>query len=411
MKLRPLIVALSLAANVALLFAIAQRSPRWADFFTSHTTTPEAAANAAKASADPTPKPDVLAQDTWPNLSTGDMQAVVARLRAEGFPPNLQRAIISALIAQQFADRHHALAELIKAQPWWTSFNSAASAKIMATRQQLQRDEKDAIDALLGANSGTTAYAHAQQVRKFGELPAEKLSTLNQIDSDYNDLINEVRRNAQGILLKEDRDKIAYLEKEKRDDITKVLTPDELFEYDLRSSPTASSLRTQLAAFSPTEAEFRAIFKAQQAFDAQYGGGSFEMMTAEQRRARAQDQAKLTEQIQPLLTPERFDEYKLKTDPQYIQANALVTRLQLPPTATMDIVTVQKDISKRAETIRGDRSISAEQRSTQLNALGREAEVRLTPILGDSGLSAYKQSSGGWINMLQRQTPTGASKQ
>jgi hypothetical protein len=101
----------------------------------------------------------------------------------------------------------------------------------------------------------------------------------------------------------------------------------------------------------------------------------------------------------------------LKTDPQYVQANALVTRLQLPPTATSDIVAVQKDIAKRADAIRNDRSIAPDQRSNQLNALGHEADVRLTPILGDSGLSAYKQSGGGWINMLQRQTPTGMPKQ
>jgi hypothetical protein len=410
MKLRPLLIALSLAANVALLFAVTQRSARWADFFSLGSSKPSAVVPAAKAGTAEAPKADAFTPETWANLKAGDIKSVAERLKAEGFPVSLQRAIIGALVAEQFADRHHALAEMIRAQPWWAMmFNSASGGKIMTARQQLQRDEKDAIDALLGPDAGTTTYAHARQERQFGDLPPAKLSELDRINSDYNELISDVRNSSQGILLKEDRDKIAYLEKEKRDDITKLLTPDELFAYDLRSSPTANSLRTQLASFNPTEDEFRAIFKAQQAFDAQYGGGNFELMSPEQRRARAGAQQQLTDQVQAVLSPDRFADYKLKTDPAYLSANAIVTRLELPATATTDIVTIQKDIMKRADSIRTDRSLSADERTSQLTALGSEAVVRLTPVLGDAGLAAYKQSGGYWINMLQRTPPPPAA--
>jgi hypothetical protein len=406
MKLRPLLIALSLAANLALLFAVVQRSPRWSDFFSLGSSNSSTVAPAGKTAAAEAAKADTLTPETWANLTTGDIKSVAERLRAEGFPASLQRAIIGALVAEQFADRHHALAEMIRAQPWWAMmFNSASGGKIMTARQQLQRDEKDAIDALLGPDAGTTSYAHARQQRQFGDLAPAKMSELDRINSDYNELISDVRNSTQGILLKDDRDKIAYLEKEKRDDITKLLTPEELFDYDLRSSPTANSLRTQLAAFNPTEDEFRAIFKAQQAFDAQYGGGSVELISPEQRRARAGAQQQLNDQVQTLLTPDRFADYKLKTDSAYLSANAIVTRLELPATATTDIVTIQKDILKRADTVRTDRSLSADERTSQLTALGSEAIVRLTPVLGDTGLAAYKQTGGYWINMLQRTPP------
>ncbi len=64
-----------------------------------------------------------------------------------------------------------------------------------------------------------------------------------------------------------DREKLALLNRERRADLERVLTPEELFEYDLRQGPTAMRLRSQLAAFQPTEEEYRAIFTVQHALD------------------------------------------------------------------------------------------------------------------------------------------------
>lgn len=403
MNLRPLLIGASLIANVALAIAVSDRTVHWTAVFASAASNaPAATATASTAAAVPTPPP--LDPKVWKGLLGTDLAATLAHLRAEGFPPSMQRAILAALIAEQFADRHKALASMINAEPWWRGnlYGSNSGAKILAARQQLQRDEKEALDNLLGADSGLTAYARAQQIKQYGNLPPEKLSELNRINSDYNELMSEVRNAAQGILLPEDRDKLAYLEKEKRADITAALTPDELFEYDLHNSSTAGSLRYQLAAFNPTEDEFRAIFKVRQAFDAQYANGNFDMMTMDQRRAYGEAQAELTKQIQPLLSADRYAEYQQKTDPAYIQANALVTRLNLPATATSDIVAVQKDITKRASAIRQDNTLSPPDRAVQLKALGDEAVLRLTPTLGDAGIAAYRQSGGYWINTLQR---------
>ena len=46
---------------------------------------------------------------------------------------------------------------------------------------------------------------------------------------------------------------------------TKVLTPEQLLEYQLRNSDLASNLKYQIGAFEPTESEYHAIFQANQA--------------------------------------------------------------------------------------------------------------------------------------------------
>ena len=398
--MKKFLLALSLAANAALVLAVVDRTTHALGLFStsSAASTASDAASAARAAA----AANTVDPETWTNLTTGDLAATGARLQAEGYPPRLQRAILAALISEHFADRHQALADLISAHPWWRGnlYGSATGAKVIAARQLLQRDEKDLLEQLLGPDSSTSDYARARQVRQAGDLPAAKMSELNRINSDYDELISEVRRAAQNILLPEDREKLAFLQQEQRADIAKLLTPDELFEYDLRSSPTASSLRYQLSAFNATEDEYRAIFKVQQAFDAQYP--SPELMTPDQRRQRGEAQAQLTSQIKAVLPPDRFADYELKTDYSYIQANALVTRLELPPTATADVVAVQKDITTRANAVRSDPALTPDQRNLQLTALGAEASGRLFTTLGDAGLAAYKQNGGYWLNQLQR---------
>ncbi|HVS53926.1 MAG TPA: hypothetical protein VHD62_16340 [Opitutaceae bacterium] len=404
--MKAVLLAGSLVANAALLFAAVHRSTGFDFFSRSHSAPAAAGASSASAVANPTAAPH-FDPGTWDTLATPELAATAARLKAEGFPVSLQRAILSALVVEHFADRHKALADLIDAQPWWRGsiYGTASGAKILAQRQQLQRDETDAIDQLLGVGTGASAYARASQARRFGNLPPEKATALSRIESDYNELSSEIQSGAQNMLLAEDREKLAFLEQEKRADIAKLLSPDELLEYDLRNSSTATQLRYQLSAFNPTEDEFRAIFKVQQAFDAQYAGGNYQLMTLDQRRQWSEARTQVAKQIEAVLPPDRAAEYALKTDSSYLQTNALVSRLELPATATNDIVGIQKDITKRVDAMRTDRSLTAEQRTAQLTALGLEADARLMPILGEAGMKAYKQNAGYWLNNLRPPPP------
>ncbi len=406
MKTAPLLLALSLAVNAALAFVAVNRSTHWVDFAAK----PTAVANAPDPAAAAAAKREALLAagkidpELWNDIAHGDLRDVAARLKAEGFPPSLQRAIVAALIADRFVARHKELGQLIATQPWWYQLNgSPVGSKIIQMRQQIAREEKDALEQILGPDPGATDYRRAQRLRQYGDLPPEKQTELERITSDYNELMQEVRMASQNILLPEDREKLAYLDKEKRADIVKLLSPEELFEYDLRSSPSASTLRYQLSAFNPTEDEYRALMKLQLAFDAQYPSG--ETMTMDQRRQRSEAQPKLTEQARDVLSPERFAEYQQKTDPAYVSTNALVTRLQLPDTATADLVAVQKDITKRATDVRQDRSLSSDQRAAQLAALASEGQVRVGTIVGDSNLPAYRQSAGYWLNNLRPPVP------
>jgi hypothetical protein len=254
-------------------------------------------------------------------------------------------------------------------------------------------------DGYLGSDE-TVAY----QKKQFGDLSRDKLDDMQNITSDYNELRQQIYQAANGVLLPEDREKLALLEKEQRADMAKLLTPEELENYDLRSSNTANSLRSMLGTFKPTEDEFRAIFRATRAAEDQYGSLTA-ITNPDQMR---QLQAAALENAKAVLPPDRFADLKQAADPQYQQINRLVARLDLPSSAAIDVVATQQDVQKRAAVIRSNHDISSEQRVAQLTTLAQEATTKVSTALGgDRGLEAYKNFGGQWlINIVPRPPAT-----
>jgi hypothetical protein len=354
---------------------------------------------------------EAITSETWRTLSSGSLADVAARLKAEGFSPRLQRLIMAALVEQQFAERHRALAEMIRARPWWKGVvDSKEGAKLIAARQKLQRDESDVVDALLGPDLGSTPYITASRLYRYGNLPPGTLAQLDRINGDYGELMGEIKNANAGLMLPADREQLLFLARQNHADIAQLLTPEQLFEYDMRSSPEGWWLRSITASMNPTEEEFRALYKVRSASIAPYSDGQYELMTAEDKAALEKLGPQVEEQIRGVLSPERFAEYQLKTTPEYRATEALVRRLALPDATAATLVVVQKEIAKRADAIRLDPSLSPLVRNARLGALADEAVARLTPTLGDSGLSAYRRTAGQWINALQPPKPSAGPK-
>lgn len=387
-----MLLAGSLAANVALGFLVCSQTGRTLPANRPvHAATASDAGGAFKKPADAAADPQ-----TWGKLGGGDAAELAARLRAEGFPPLLQRAILTARIHEQFAEQRKALDDLIAGGDWWRdNFGyTANNAKIRIASRHLEHDERDALDAVLDPSVGLTDYARARQIHRYGDrLPLAKTLAIDRLEDDYADMDRDVRDAVNEILRPEDSAKLQYLDRQKRADLEQLLTSDELVERDLHASGPSRFLAERLAAFDPSEDEFRAIFKIHQASLALANGPN--PLKEEDRRASE------ATQLAAALAPERYAEYQQKTDPAYVDAHAVIERLQLPETATADVVAVKNDIGARADVLRRDTSLTADERNQRLAALEAEAVARLTPTLGDTGMAVYLKMGGYWLKALK----------
>lgn len=342
-------------------------------------------------------------RDVWPALSTKDLPEMVKRLRASGFPPAVVRAIMAAQVRESFAARRKAVQAASPEAPYWQ--NPQRDLKLAAALRDIDREEQRTLRELVGDPEMEDPMMRMTRERGLETLPAPKAEEVRKIIREYEDRRNDVY--AAGYSMS-DRDKITALEKEQRVAISRVLTPQELFEYDLRSSPTADMLREELSAFQPTEAEYRAIFPIRAAFDERFGiFGS--PLSPEQMRERNEAGRLMTQQIKAVLSPDRAAEYDRATDYNYRRTSQLVARLELPPETTGQLYSVQKEFEQRRNDLyRGSAGGTDRARMVdQLKALQQEAETRVAPLLGGPrGVEAYKQFGGSWLaGMVPRLPP------
>jgi len=340
-------------------------------------------------------------------LQTDDLHAMTTQLNASGLPPWAVRALITARINAQFDARRSAILGKQESLPYWKApHRSMFDPKTMQALRDLAHEQNHMVKDLLGTDeSENNETAVAMRKMQYGNLPPAKVEQLQNIKSDYEDMRSEIYAGSNGLMLPDDMAKLAMLKKEEQDDVTKLLSPQELEEYELHSSSTANQLRGQLAGFDPTEDEFKSLFQVQRDFDAKYGSPDTPL-SPEQARQRMEAQSKLVDQMRAVLSPDRAAQFTAAMDPETQTVSRLVDRLNLPNTATAEVLSVQKDISQRANQINADPSLTPDQRNKSLAALNQEAVTKLTSVLGgSSGLDAYKQYGGQWLRTIAPQPP------
>ncbi len=382
----------SLTANAALVWLVLSHPKSAAPSAGAESI---AAANARpKKSADTAVEIDA---NTWVDLDSKDLARHLARLRASGFPIEMIRAILSAQISESFAARRKALDPEAETRPFWK--NRPPDPKIEIALRQTYREQQKMLRELMGKDAEEDdPMAGLYDSRRMQGVPTDKVDMVKEIMREFDDKRQDVY---SGGLYNIERDKLTALDKAQHDAIAKVLSPQELLEYDLRNSQTASSLRYSMAAFDVTEQEFRTLYEIQRPFDEQFNIQQTGPMSQEQMRQRSEAQKQLNEQIKAALGPDRYAQYEKATDYSYRQTSQLVTRLELPPTTTDEVYAVQKDIQQRIRPLYGNRDLTPADRTAQLAALNEEAKTRITSILTPRGYEAYRQYGGNWLQQLQ----------
>jgi len=120
----------------------------------------------------------------------------------------------------------------------------------------------------------------------------------------------EARRNEQISALQRGRDPAApmsmeayaQIEQQVHAEVARLLTPDELLDYDMRNGMTSGRLRRALTGFNATEDEYRALFRLYQAQDAQFPSFT-STVTPAAIAARIAAQQQMDEQIRHCWAP------------------------------------------------------------------------------------------------------------
>lgn len=260
------LLALSVVANATLGFVALRRASVTVSA-TASTSTPVAsgAAKESPTATDLAATAAKLSEKIAAPRSGANLREIAAELRAAGFSDQLVKTIMQSLVTEELMRRQQAIFDW-SAVPYWKNLRPTPE------QQRAMRDLQKERRALLAeAGLPLSPMEEGFRRRQFGGLPEAKISALEKIQQDYNDLRQEMFEQTQRSGATGARDMAAQqklLQDEQERDIAALLTPEEKLEYELRNSSAAGQVRSQLNGVDVSEQEFRDLFAAQKAYEA-----------------------------------------------------------------------------------------------------------------------------------------------
>jgi hypothetical protein len=341
----------------------------------------------------------------WSSVESQDYRDYIANLRAIGCPEETVRDIIIADVNKLYGSRMAALYPSAKDFKFWAVEDASQRAQDREReqkRRELEREKRALIKELLGVDYESEVARWSgrpdEDEWRFGFLSADKQAQLQALQDKYRELERAAWGEGRDRNNPEARARLVALRAQREAEMAQILGPQDYQEYQLRNSPIARNMRENLAAFQPSEEEFRKIFELRKGLDDQFGAmrdGS-DVGVREQRQL-AQQQ--LDQQIQEALGS-RYAAYEMSQDPRYRELHEFAERNSLPQETVQSVYDVRRTAEEMRRTLERDATLAPEQRVAALTALANETRNALNSTMGEQAFKEYQRRGGNWVERL-----------
>lgn len=167
--------------------------------------------------------------------------------------------------------------------------------------------------------TGDDSWSPAPVIEPPPNFPADRRPALVELEWDYRDLANNMKRHVRNKLyLPQDRERLLVLRQERLRDLTALLSPAELADYHLWTSPIANRMRAELWLFAPDETEFRHIHRLRTGFHEQFLEHSeFNVPLGARFNEYIEARKNLANAIRESIGEARFADYQRALDPGF----------------------------------------------------------------------------------------------
>jgi len=395
-------LTISLACNLALVIALVvmrRGSAAKTNASPSDTSLP-ATVTAAKLSptATETPVPVV----PWRLIASADYRQYVANLRAVGCPEWLLRDIIVADIDDLYQQKSRT--DPVSFAPWQGTDQRRKASRGRSAKLNALRQEKWAlVKSLLGYewdNHGDEVWNQGfLTALTFGFLPDDKVSQVLLLKDQYAESAQNIREDANFILIGEDRARLQTLYDEFGAEMSRLLNPSELDELQLRAQQSfliAHDMHFDGVAIS--REELRGIVRLSKSFK-DMARDEFVSAPPLSEAEQARRKEAFDAQVKTLLGPGRYADYQRAQDFNFRETFEFTQRNALPQTAAIRIYDARRSAEAQSNEIQKDGNLSPEERAAALAVLKAATMNTVSSVLGGS-YHNYLAGPGHWFNAL-----------
>lgn len=406
---RRVVLAVSLAANVALGWLIAGRlgsgdgAP--APSAMPSSVQPARPAWAARPPATPDaggPPPGTLRLDVyepfaWTMLPSADLAALRDALRGRECPERLVRVILRGILKRELDARVEALLRPVLDNFWgWLDLNDPKKVEVLGNAIEAVEDEiKERYEALIAGVQEPQEPLGKPSDSRLAFLPDDKHAAVLELRRQFDERRRALRQEPEGLTREQAAAARRQLEAEHEAALDTLLTEGERDELRLRLrlSHRADRLRS-LQEIELEPADLRDIAATRDAFEArrEAEGEFLENQARDEfvKKLQAEQEAALRQQ----LGEERFAELRRAEDGDYRDTMAIIRRLGLPEATGRDLF----ELAKSLHTARRERPESAGRDAEILQTA--EREVRRILRQDAHAIATYRRHQLKWLREL-----------
>lgn len=266
--------------------------------------------------------PAAGATTAYDSLTRLDFPALKLELERAGWPATHVQAFLNAEIQRRLNPPEELTAADFRPFEFWRTgpdaeplahLNTPDRQAGRARREEAARVQFDALFPPSEQSADKLLLAWEDR-RRWGDLPEEKRRAVTDLLSRAEKERDELLASRGGMLTPDEHRRLWELAGQTRAELARLLTPEELLDYDLKNSATANRMRAELDNFQPTRDEFLGIFRLRHDLELNFDQG-FPSPDPDLERQRAEAVTAADEAIARLLGPERYDDYRLSLEP------------------------------------------------------------------------------------------------
>ncbi len=413
-----IIIAISLAANIILagwLLHANRDSALGANETESYPSSATTAIAASTESAEAKAPNDL--QISWRDLQAKDLKEFIRRLRAVNCPEATIEDLILAEVNRRYGARQRTLwPDDSRRNDYWKPYKrlfDAAENKKNRERSRQMRDLQKEKSGLLVELFGVDVEKQRRNeegidnddwgwnpMRNLSFLPEAKRDVVQKYLDDFQDKEQEFYASVQGGWDADARAKQKQLEQEKLAGLAQFLTPDEVREYKLRNSQTATQITSDLHGVDLSRQQYEAMFDIREKYGDSIYNWADAGNNADTIKQIEQNKKDMQAEIAGALGTEKAQELERAQDYNYQQLASLAKRNDLPSDTATKIYDFKGESEKAAQALRTNPDLTPEQRQAALAEIRTETEQAVKTALGDKLYKRYLNDGGWWLNNI-----------
>ena len=335
----------------------------------------------------------------WASIVSEDLHELVGNLRSIGCPETTLRDIAISRVDALFAEREELCRFEPKdaREPWGSQVPLTAAELERVNRwRALQVEKRELLRDLVGLEMPLDLLRskHSRNyddvVEALAAMAPEKRDRVQALKESYWRSSDALKESSTLGTREEYVEAYRSLNATHREDLARVLSPQELEDFEMRTSVTGRNLATDLAEFRPRESEARAIFRSLRLYEEASGrvGGQYGMAATNDETVKAA-RLELQDALRSALGEARFAEYKHSGDRAYKDLVRVAERHGISRGLALEAHALEKAYEEEQRRLKED--LTLEEREQRLRELGEEIEKHRTALLGADAAGTYRR--------------------